>query len=56
MSNASQLRVLEIKSLVFHDGVLPFWIRYLELVRSFVTPKEPKTFVIRKTRQIPFID
>ena len=28
----------------------------LELVSSFVMPKEPKAFVIRKTRQIPFID
>jgi len=26
-----------------------FKIQYLELVRSFVEPKEPKTFVIRKT-------
>jgi len=28
----------------------------LELISSFVSPKEPKAFVIRKTRQIPFID
>lgn len=26
-----------------------FKIQYLELVRSFVEPKEPKTFVIHKT-------
>ena len=56
-NSADQLRGFTISFLAIHDGVLCFFKSYTW--SSSITldkPKVTKGIVIRKTRQIPFID